>query len=133
MNPLEDGPMWSLNAAAKCEATDARLRALIVTLEREGTAPRVIAASLSRVLLGFCAEHARSVSNFGWISWKLAAVTDILEIRCSTADYRNWVGRFVKRQKRLYEEARRFHMQSDITPPPPPPFAVEIAEPQGRA
>ncbi|MFM9926748.1 hypothetical protein VLK31_27445 [Variovorax sp. H27-G14] len=125
-------PLRLLNSRGVCESTDARIRALLVDLEREGVTPEIIASSQARVLLGFCAEHARNIENYGWIATKLMALTEMLELRHSEASYNNWVGRFLGRQKRLYNEAR-FRMKADMEPPPPPPFALVIAKTQGQA
>ena len=116
----------------KCEEAEDRLRALLVELERDGIAPKLIAGSLARVLLGFCAEHARKIENYGWVVTKLTAQSDLLQLQQSEADYRSWVRRFLKRQHRLYNEAR-FQIRADTTPPPLPPFAIDAATPQGRA
>lgn len=128
----EEAVLQTLNFDTENPAVDARLRVFVVDLERSGVAPREIAGALARVMLGFCAEQARTIENYGWVLIKLTAVTHMLERRQSEANYRNWVSRFLRRTHRLYNEAR-MQIRADTTPPPLPPFAVEASKPQGNA
>ena len=127
----EETALFLLNLDGKCPEADDRLRATLVDLERSGIAPKVIAAALGRVLLGFCAEHARNVENFGWVLSTLGAVSALMNHR-SKAARSNWSRRYLMKAHHLYETAR-FQIRSDTVPPPLPPFAVDFHEPAGRA
>lgn len=127
----EEVALLVLRADGECPEAEDRIRRLLVDLERSGVPPRLIAAAQARILLGFCAEHARTVENSGWVWGLLAAVSGLLHVR-SKAGRRHWVTRFLRQAHLLYEDARR-EVRADMVPPPLPPFALEASKPQGSA
>ena len=127
----EETALFMLRMDGKCPEAEERLQNLLVDLERSGVPPKLIAAALARVMLGFCAEHARTIENFGWARSHLNALSAVMFHRSKKAR-RSWAGRYLKNAHRLYEAAR-FQIHSDTVPPPLPPFALEASKPQGTA
>ena len=69
--------MIELRSEPEGRRAEERIRAFVVDLERDGIKPQEIARALSRVLLGFCAEHARRVENYGWVIFLLLSLIHI--------------------------------------------------------
>ena len=80
------------------------LLAVLADLERSGIKQRAISHALSRVLLGFCAEHGKQPGNFGWANDVLSDAGKVLNARAVRAR-RAWVRKFMAKTGRLYREA----------------------------
>ena len=128
----EEVGTWMLRSDTEGEKIEAQLREFIVDLERQGAQPKCIATALSRVLLGFCAEHGRDAQHFAFAITTLGVVADLMQHQTKAAR-RVWVKRFLTHTQRLYHDAR-FRLDFDSRRPPSlPPFAVDISTPQGQA
>ncbi len=80
------------------------LLAVLADLERSGLRQRAIANALSRVLLGFCAEHGKHPGNFGWANDVLDEAGKVLNAKAARTR-RAWVRKFMAKTGRLYREA----------------------------